>query len=200
MKTEEFYRAADPLLCQGDIIREVPHIHLKPPLTAVRKESTSRGEMLAPYEYRLGVPEQGDPVNVPPRGGFKFATGDHVVAFCQLGFGMVLSHGCEVDKDPKHRMVALIRPLRGVPSEGQEIIRAHLNFSACYLPAYSEIIGESYVDFRRITTLHPDFLESSERIASLTDEAVKYIQTQFFRFLTRRDVSPEALDQLPLLP
>ncbi len=34
----------------------------------------------------------------------------------------------------------------------------------------------------------------------LHDEAVKYIQTQFFRFLTRRDVSPEALDQLPLLP
>jgi hypothetical protein len=58
---------------------------------------------------------------------------------------MVLSYDCEVDKDPKHRMVALIRPLRGVPSEGQEIIRAHDNFSACYLPAYGEIMSESYV-------------------------------------------------------
>src|SRR6266568_2258180 len=110
--------------------------------------------------------------------------------------GIVLSHSCEMDKDFKHRIVALIRPLGNVPSEGQEIIRANDNFSACYLPAFGEIMGESYVDFSRITTLHPDFLQNAERIVSLTDKAVKYIQTQFFRYLTRRDVSPEALDQL----
>ncbi len=192
MKAEEFYRDADPLWCQGDIIREIPHIHLRPPppLTVIRRESVKWGERLTPYEYGSNTPQ----------GGFDFAHGEQVLASCQVAFGMVLSHDCEIDKDPKYRMVALIRPLSEVRSDGQEIIRANRNFSACYLPAYAEIIGESYVDFRRITTLHPDFLENSERIASLTDEAVKYIQTQLFRFLTRRDVSPEALDQLSLLP
>src|ERR1700724_925046 len=150
MKAEEIYWDIDPCWCQGDIIREAPHIHLKPPLIAVRAETTKSGEKFAPFEYRLGAPEEGDPVNNPPRGGFKFATGDNVVAFCQLGFSMILTHGCEMDKDLKHRQVALIRPLSAVPPEGQEIIRAHKNFSSCYLPAYGGIMGESYVDFRRI--------------------------------------------------
>ncbi len=202
MKIDEFYRDVDPLWCQGDIIREIPHIHLKPPLplTVIRKEQAKWGPRLTPYEYASSVPQAELPGSTFPQSGFKLAEGEQVLAFCQVAFGMVLSHGCEIDKDSKHRMVALIRSLSGVPSEGQEIIRANRNFSSCYLPAYGEIMGESYVDFRRITTLHPDFLKNPERIVSLTDKAVKYIQTQFFRFLTRRDVSPEALDQLPMHP
>jgi len=202
MNAEEFYRDADSLLCQGDIIREIPHIHLRPPLplTVIRKEQTKWGQRLTPYEYGSSATHAEAPGSTSPQGGFKFAQGEQVLTFCQVAFGMVLSHGCEIDKDSKHRMVALIRPLSGVPPEGLEIIRSHNNLSACYLPAYGEIMGESYVDFRRITTLHPDFLKNSERIASLTDEAVKYVQTQFFRFVTRLDVSPEALDRLPKLP
>jgi hypothetical protein len=87
-----------------------------------------------------------------------------------------------------------------IPPEGQEIIRANNDLSSCYLPAYDAKMGESFVDFRRITTLHPDFLKYSERIVSLTDEAVKYTHAQFFRFMTRLDVSPQVLDKLPKIP
>ena len=196
MIAEEFYRDTDPLLCQGDIIQKVPHIYLKPPLplTVIRREQGKGGERLTPYKYGPSTPQTEVSESNSPQGGFKFAQGEQVLASCQVAFAIVLTHGCEIDQDSKQRMVALLRPLSGVPSEGQEIIRKHRNFSACHFPAYGKIMGESYVDFRRITTLHPDFLKNSERIASLTDDAVKYIQTQFFRFLTRRDISTGELD------
>jgi hypothetical protein len=200
MTSEEFYRDLDACWCQGDIIREVPHIHIKPPLIAVRKETTKSGERFAPFEYHLGLSGEEGPVNNPPRGSFKIATGDEVLASCQLAFGMILTHGCEIDKDLRYCQVALIRPLSAVPLESQDVIRTNKNLSYCYLPPYKEIMGESYVDFRRITTLHPAFLNDSERVVSLTDDAVKYVHTLLFRFWTRRDIDPDALDQLPVLP
>jgi hypothetical protein len=201
MNLENFYRDVDPRWCQGDIIREVPHIHLKPPLRAVRREFTPKwGEKLIPFEYAFSVPGEGEPANTPPPGGFKFDTGDQVVAFCQVGLGMVLSHSCEMDKDSKHREIALIRPLGHLPAQDQQTIRENRNLSYCYLPAYSNIIAESYIDFRRKTTLHPDFLLNTERVLSLTDEAVNYILIQSIRYTTRRDVKPEALEQLSILP
>lgn len=200
MKAEEFYRDVDLQWCQGDIIREIPHIHLKPPLTVIRKEHVKYGERLTPYAYSSSAPQTGMPGSNSPQDGYKFGQGEQVLAFCQAAFGMILTHGCEIDKDERHRTVALIRPLSGVPSEGQEIIKANQKLSYYYLPAYGEILGESYVDFRRITTLHPDFLKNTERIVSLTDDAVKVLQLQFFRYLTRREITPEVLDQLSIHP
>ena len=198
---EEYYRDLDLSWCQGDIIRKVPHIYLKqPPLTIARRESTSRyGERLTPYLYDFGISEGEESANTSLPGGFKFDRGEQSLALCHIAFGMILTNGCEIDKDDKHRTMALIRPLN-VVQDGQDIIRANKNFSYFYLPAYGAIMGESYVDFRRITTLHPDFLKDAERVVSLTDDAVKGLQMQFFRFLTRRSVSPEALDQLPIIP
>ena len=194
MRSEEFYRDVDPLWCQGDIIRQVPHLHLKPPLKALRKETTRSGERLVPFEYQFGSKE-GELAHAPP-GGFKFSDGEQVGAFCQIALGMVLSHDCEMDKDSKHRQVALIRPLGPLPPRDQQTIRENLNFSYCYLPAYSDIIAESYVDFRRITTLHPDYLQNPDRVLSLTGEALNYVKIQFIRYVTRLDLSPEALNKL----
>ncbi len=65
-----YYRDVDPSWCQGDIIREIPHIHLKPPLplTAVRRETAKGGLMrLTPYEYNSSTLQAGVPGNTPPR-------------------------------------------------------------------------------------------------------------------------------------
>ncbi len=188
MKAEEYYRNVDPLWCYGDIVRNVPHIHLRPPLPLriIREESTKWGMRLTPYEYGLSVPQGGLKITQPE--------GEQVLASCQVALGMILTHGCEMDKDPKHRQVALIRPLGLVQPEHQGFIRENKNFSYCYLPAYGEIMGESYVDFRRVTTVHPDLLKDLERIVSLTDEAVNAVQTLLIRFTTRRDIKLDALD------
>ena len=73
---------------------------------------------------------------------------------------MVLTYDCEIDKDKKHRHLALIRPLGPLPAQDQQTIRERRNVSYCYLPAYPDIFEESYVDFRRMTTVRPDFLET----------------------------------------
>src|SRR6266704_3379494 len=99
MKADQFYRDVDSLWCQGDIIREIPHIHMKSPLTVIRREQVKWGQRLTPYEYGSGAPQAEVPGNTSPQGGFKFAQGEQVLAFCQVAFGMILSHGCEIDKD-----------------------------------------------------------------------------------------------------
>jgi hypothetical protein len=121
---EEFYRETDPLWCQGDIIREIPHIHLRPPLplTVVRKEQVKWGLRLAPYPYDSSASQVETPESASPAGGFKFIQGEQILAFCQIAFGMILSYDCEMEKDATHRMVALIRPLSPVPPEGQKIM------------------------------------------------------------------------------
>src|SRR5262249_46970810 len=59
-----FYRPADPDICQGDIIDDVPHLHLRHPLEVVRGPMVAKGKQriwgLYPYP-----PQQGDPVNPP---------------------------------------------------------------------------------------------------------------------------------------
>ena len=195
MNSNEFYRDVDAVWCQGDIVRQVPHIHLKPPLKALRKQTMRSGEMLAPFEYHFDA-EETELMRTAPNGGFNFSVGENVEAFCQLALGMVLTDGCEIDKDTKHRQVALIRPLNPLPLESQQTIRENRNFSYCYLPAYANIIAESYVDFRRVTTLHPDYLRLPARILSLTDEALKYMKVQFIRYVTRLELNPEMISKL----
>ncbi len=180
MMSNEFYRDVDAVWCQGDIVRQVPHIHMKPPLKALRKEMTRNGERLAPFEYQFDAEETGL-TRTTPLGGFKFSEGEKVEAFCQLALGMVLTDGCEIDKDQRHRQVALIRPLGHLPSQDQQTI---------------DILAESYVDFRRITTLYPSYLRISSRILSLTDEALKYVKLQIIRYITRLELNPEIINKL----
>jgi len=179
-------------------MRAVPHVHLKqPPLKALRSRITNRGgETFDPYPYDME--EDGEQGPLPtPRPDFHFSQGENMAAaFCQVAVGILLSHNCELDKDNKHRLVALIRPLSGVQEKDRETIKEGRNFSYLYLPAYGDLLSESYVDFRRITTVAPEFLKDARRIVCLTETALAYLYTQFFRYLTRRDLNPEVLNKL----
>src|SRR4051794_29608 len=110
MSDQGFYGTRDARLFQGDIIRDVPHVHMKnPPLTVVRPANATRTQYTA-----LGV-------DAAP-GGFKVA-GELVAAFAQQALAMVISYGCAIEHDPKHCLVALIRPLTVVQAEHQSTIR-----------------------------------------------------------------------------
>ncbi len=187
MSPEDFYRDPDRELCQGDIVRGVPSLYLKPPLQAVRRQNAA---------YSL---HEFDPFDEPlassrfpaPPGGFKFGDsgGELAATRCQVALGVVLSHGCEIDKDQKNRLVALVRPLDVVPNqEHQQTIRGNRNFSFFYLPDYPMRMGESYVDFRRLSTVHPTFVNPLMRVASLTERAADALLAQLFLFFTRRDL------------
>jgi hypothetical protein len=99
---------------------------------------------------------------------------------------MLLTYDCEIDKDKKHRTVALIRPLPGnMPAEDRAIIQENRRFPFFYLPPGGPELPESYVDFRRICTVSPPWVDSATRLKSLTATARQAMLLQFFRFLTR---------------
>ncbi len=183
--TAVLYRPPDPQLCQGDIVAGVPHLHMKPPVEVVRRTSTKTGPMLQPHE-----PEN------PPPGGFAFEKGrpEQVVVQCQMAIGIVISHGCEIDKDSKHRIVALVRPLAPVAEEHRDVIRENRNHSYFYLPPHLEVLDESYVDFRRLSCIDPQLVSTDKRLASLTPDGLAQFLATFFVYITRADVAD--LDRL----
>lgn len=184
MSAGNFYTQRDARLFQGDIIRDAPHIHMKdPPLVALRPLNRERTRYDA---YR----------EAPPPGGFK-QSGEQAAAFAQSALGMVISYGCAIENDPKHCMVALIRPLTPVPEQSKATIRENRNFAYFYLPALDNQLEESYVDFRRLTCVHPDFLYTDNRVASLSEDSVDQLMMRLFLFFTRRQLKP---DMFPLIP
>jgi hypothetical protein len=191
MQSSEFYREPRSELYQGDIVSGVPHLYLRTSVHALRKKSVrGEGELYASFPY---------PGDDQPAGGFRFQEpeGDETSATCQVANAMVLSHDCDIENDRKHRLVALIRPLAGVPHNGQEIIREYANFSYFYLPELPGVLQESYVDFRRITSLRPQLVDTVPRLAALAEATINRLHLHFFLFLTRRELAPEIIAQLP---
>lgn len=195
MDASNFYRDPDPELCQGDILYSIPHLHLKPPFQALRS-TTGRGgqQVFTPYPFDISALFAHGDHSEPP-GGFKFDRGEQVSSFCQVSLGIILTHDCDIDQDPKHRLVALIRPLDPrQPAQDQQVIRENRNFNFFYLPPYRDKMQESYVDFRRITCLAPEFLDKKRRVTSLTKFAIDQLHLRLFQFLTRRDLIPSELE------
>lgn len=69
---------------------------------------------------------------------------------------MLLTHVCEIDKDKKLRLVALIRPMpANWTDDNRKIVAEGRDLSFFYLPPGEGPFAESYVDFRRICTVAP---------------------------------------------
>jgi hypothetical protein len=181
MDAASFYRAADPQLCQGDILERVPHLLLKDQPWPLQK-ATLPGKRIG-YELQE-LPEGVFPDT--PEGGAL------VRAACDVTRAMLLTHDCEVDKDKKHRAVVLVRPLpASMPAEDRATIQQNKRFPFFYLPAGGDRLPESYVDFRRICTVSPQWVDSATRLASLSALARQAMLLQFFRFLARVELGPE---------
>jgi len=181
MDAASFYRAADPQLCQGDILERVPHLLLKDQPRPLHK-ATLPGKRTG-YELQE-LPEGALPDT--PEGGAL------VRAACDVTQAMFLTHDCEIDKDKKHRTVALIRPLPAtMPAEVRATIQQNQRFPFFYLPAGGDRLLESYVDFRRLCTVSPQWVDAATRLASLTPLARQAMLLQFFRFVARVELTPE---------
>lgn len=185
MEANSFYRAIDVQLCQGDIFERVPQIILREQPCPLRKATLSKKRV----GYEMDELPEGALPTTP-------AEGTLVPATCQVTRAMLLTHGCEIDKDKKHRLIALIRPLpKAWGEENRKIVEEGRDYSFFYLPPGDGQLVESYVDFRRICTIAPPWVDSMSRLASLTEEARDAMLLQFFRFLARVDVAPRVFDK-----
>ncbi len=181
MDAASFYRAVDAQICQGDILERVPHLLLKDQPRPLRRTTVAKNRIV----YELEELAEGMLPTTPEEGSL-------VPAHCQVTRAILLTHGCEIDKDKKHRTVALIRPLpESMPAQDRATIQQNKRFPFFYLPAGGDQLPESYVDFRRLCTVLPQWTDSATRLASLTDTARQALLLQFFRFLARVELKAE---------
>jgi len=178
--------------CQGDIFANVPHVQVHPPIVALR-------ERLGRTSYDFYDPtDTGSRERTPP-GGFRFnrPPGDLVPADALLAFAVMLTHDCDLDNDPKNRVIALVRKLdSGIPETDKANIRRNGNANYFYLPEYGDVLPESYVDFRRISSLPRGYASNLRRVASLRPSEKEQLQLQLFFFFTRLRVRTAMLAQL----
>ena len=180
MDAASYYRPVDSQLCQGDIFERVPQLLLKEQPRLLRKATLPKKKI--GYEIEE-LPEGSVPVT-PAGGGLVPAT-------CHVTRAMLLTHGCEIDKDNKHRLVALIRPMpKDWDEENRTIVKEGRDLSFFYLPPGEGQLAESYVDFRRICTVAPQWVDSTTRLGSLSELARQAMLLQFFRFLARVELTP----------
>ena len=106
---------------------------------------------------------------------------------------IVLSHDCEIDKNPKRAtlLLALARPLDGVPDDAREGFRNNTRQRAFYLGAPEQLDGaEYYADLRIITTIRRVAFDDLDRVATINEDGRRMLREHLFRFFARR-VLPE---------
>jgi hypothetical protein len=213
MADAPFYRLLTEDLAQGDIFEDVPHVHSRSPIEVVRQvdpQKTPGRRMFGLYPW---PPKPGEPPALPKPGivggAFHIAppSGELVASHCEVSRTIALNHECDlvVDQEPKYRLMAMVLPLatvqnRPVPTDAGEklahdVIRDGQNYFRFYLPAVSGVIEDSYVDLRRMSSVHPDFLVPKKRVASLSEDSFKALLRQLFLFLAHVE-----LNAIPSVP
>jgi hypothetical protein len=83
------------------------------------------------------------------------------------------------------RVISVIRPWRELPDDSQARVLAEKEYRFFGFPALPPHYDDSYLDFRRLTTVTEAVLTPDRRLASLTDELAKALREAFVRFITQ---------------
>jgi len=181
-------------ILQGDIFDQMPSVYVesRPLLVGRRwKQDDTRDIWQVHREDGPG-----------PNGGFKWRMDQGgesgMLVHAHLGMAIVLSHDCEIENDRSARTLAMIRPIGQLKEAAQEALfsgRPGDGFYAIF-PLERQTddpkLERSFVDFRRLTTMRPDVLAASRRIASLSEELRSAVAQSFKLYLFRRVERPAA--------
>jgi hypothetical protein len=195
-----YYREPEPDICQGDVFDGVPHAYVRDPLEVVREAKVKgKHRTFGLYPYP-GQPGEGpDAPGKSVQGGpLDLGRGERAATFCQVAQGVLLNHDCDIEHEPGHRLVAMIYPLARVQqAEYRAAIERNQNYTRFFLPADALFPVPSYVDFRRISCVHPRFVMPQNRVTRLSEVLMASLFRQFFLFLTHRSLTDAALFGAP---
>jgi hypothetical protein len=176
-------------ISQGDLYRDAPTVHIEARPLLVARPYRPRQEPNRPSSDRqtYGVHQEN---GQPPAGGFKWRmdqSGEDILAHSYLGMAMVISHDCEIENDPKHRTLAMVRLATDLQPQDRVRVFNFEVYSAFPLEPQDEEprMEPAFVDFRRLTTVHPAVLASSIRFASVTEDLRKAMAERFWLYLHR---------------
>jgi hypothetical protein len=165
---EDLYELPRPELSQGDILEWLPNSHLTPPLLGLLPHS--EGMMACVSADHPEFKSKGQPI----------------IASCRRAKALLLTYDCEIDKPAvKNWIVAPVVPLAEIPGSAQTDVKKNKVFSFLYLPKYRDILDESVLVLNHLTTLDKTFIQSGERIASLSDIGRRALYAQYIRWMTR---------------
>jgi hypothetical protein len=183
-------------LDQGDLIALAPSVYVKSLAYMVRLDQNTyairrqkpqafdetRRQQQNVREVVLDLTE-GERDMPPMDGGDRFGN-----AVGARRFGLVIDHGCEVDKEDEPRVahVAQVKPLQGVHEDDRESITSYHQKRMFYLPASGPLGEDHYADFRFITTLTRGAVDELGKIASMNDDGRLLLHYQLFRFFARK--------------
>jgi hypothetical protein len=164
--------ARDSRLWQGDIIAEVPVAVALYPLTQLtrNKDQKDWGESLSWTPNREGV------ANLIARG--------------RRANVIVLSHECEIDKnESKGRVtVAPVIPIDRLSDEERDRVWSQRRLCKMPLPEIPNL-GSCYGDLRQISAVDRQYVQTKNRLASISDEGLGRLRLQLIAFFTRLDAT-----------
>ena len=163
---ESLYEVPRANFSQGDILTLVPHVYLEDPLTTLITESNGT--------YRAGRAAVS---------AVDDKDGQPVLCNAKRTHGVILSPDCEIDKPQlKKWIVCPIMPLHSLKPENQDRVKRNRIYSMLFLPKYREILPDSFVNFSQSSTISSSYLQTLERIVSLSDEGRRALYVQFLRW------------------
>lgn len=170
----DWYTAPVADVSQGDIFTRVPSVYVPSPVQ-VGRFVTGRGGVAQVELTDVG------------QEGFPWSSEQAVVTRGAFPYGVMLTHDCEIDKDDRYRLMAMVRPIEGAPAEAIDEIRIGGRRRFFHLPAESEIYDfpESYIDFRRLTAVRVPVLQLCPRVLSMSEHLRSSMREALITYLTR---------------
>lgn len=141
----------------------------------------------------------------PPKGGFTWAMEQNgepaTLVHGFLGLAMVMSHDCDIENDANARILAMVRPVsqmdpaRVTALFSEESSQVQYGIFPLAAQDTAPRMRRLFVDFRRLTTVRPEVLDDSQRLASASEEMRRAIARAFWLYLFR-DPPPDLNEAL----
>jgi len=169
-----WYQAPTLELSQGDFFDSFPSMYLGAPVSLARPVTVAGKRHLeeVQLEEKLALGEK-----------------DRFLGNGQLGRAVLLTHSCEIDKDERYRVVALVRDMSALADNQVAEIREGGRRRFFPLPGEPEFdFQESYIDFRRLTTVRGALLRKRKPFMTMTDALRASMAEAYIEYITRAEL------------
>ena len=99
---------------------------------------------------------------------------------------LLLNQSCDIDKPSTTKLVVVpVLPLTLLQAANQANVRKNKILAHLHLPAYRDLVVESFVHLAEPCAIEKDILHHAQRIVSLSDKGRRSLYDQHLRWLSR---------------
>ncbi len=103
---------------------------------------------------------------------------------------MLLNQSCDIDKPAYTRFVLVpVIPLSALSSQDQNLVKKNRVIARLFLPAFRDVLPESFVHFSEPMTIDRGVLDAMHRVAALSDRSRRALYVQYTRWVTRWELT-----------